>query len=392
MTIPDELQCLSLMELLNIAEGAIDTDGRAHLDACPRCRALLATLPASVQLPALTRSATDQTHTTKGSTAPAPASSTRTGSLWRALPTPTDDFAWVVVIIGRSPESDDRFLVAPVIGAPDTPTEQDLLLDRELLGYGAFADAANTGMVLRDQLVQPLGQLGEPEVKALKTLYRAVLGGGPAPEPHLVGTPVLDDADPRLLQADARRQSLRALWRAADRLVDAEDAEEVEDVDAPDVPTSAAGDPAEVEVHVAGLAATITGYIEGPHASWDRATLLENSGADGAHVDAFLRDELDLTDMGDVSDLARVMRSLDIEWEETERVVTASLWRSSGGVRRASGGSLPMAARGGPGQSEEEVTRALYADQTTVDTSQAARAQQVARYIAELRQALDELE
>jgi len=118
---------------------------------------------------------------------------------------------------------------------------------------------------------------------------------------------------------------------------------------------------------------------------------LERTGVDGGHFDQFLKGRLDLTDKTDVQDLANVLHVLDIPWEEAENAVAISLCASPGGRREATGPSMPMAARSQPGVSEEEVTRDLYADQSEIDRSAKARSTEIATYLAELRQAMDEL-
>jgi hypothetical protein len=168
---------------------------------------------------------------------------------------------------------------------------------------------------------------------------------------------------------------LRALWRAADRLVIDDDADAMEG-----------------EQTQRGLAVLLGKHLSGPEAEWDRSTLLEASGAQAAWLNCFLGNQLDLTDLRDVGDLARVLHTLDVQWDEAEGAVQSALWRSPGGIREAQGPMIPMAARGKPGASDDEVTESLYADQSTIDTSEAARKKQVAGYLVELRRALEDLE
>jgi hypothetical protein len=105
----------------------------------------------------------------------------------------------------------------------------------------------------------------------------------------------------------------------------------------------------------------------------------------------FVHDQLDLTDMHDVGDLARVLHTLGVGWEQSKGPVEFALLHAAGGIREAPGQMMPMAARAKPGATANEVTKALYADQSTINTSDAARRKQIARYLAELRQALEEL-
>lgn len=50
-----------------------------------------------------------------------------------------------------------------------------------------------------------------------------------------------------------------------------------------------------------------------------------------------------------------------------------------------------LAARSRPGTSEQDVTDQLYADQSTVDHSEHARAAEIDSYLAELRRRLEDL-
>jgi hypothetical protein len=364
--------CLSLPELLDVRNGTTEPEAAAHLATCPRCRALLATIPADIELPELSAAVPPAGVASQKRVALA-AASTAAGALWRALGRPDDDLAWVVAVIGSAPDAEDRIVVAPVFGPPAAPTEQDLLLDRAVLGYPAFVDVANTGTILKDQLIEALGEVSAPTTELLTTLYRAVLSDGPPPPPDTVGVPVTGADDPRLLAADERRQALRRLWEAADRLV--EDADE----------SPAQWRPA--------LAALLESHLNGPYAEWDRPTLLEASGADGASLHRFMNDQLDLTDRGDIADLAAVLHTLRIPWQEAEPAVVATLWSSPGGARRAAhGADLPIAARGAHGASEAQIAAALRASHSHIDQSDIARQQQVGVYLAELQKALDDLD
>ena len=125
------------------------------------------------------------------------------------------------------------------------------------------------------------------------------------------------------------------------------------------------------------------------HQSLEQAA--QRAGA-GAFLDGFLGDHLQLTDKGDVRDLARVIKILDLTWSDAEPAVVTSLRRSGGGTRSAEGPTVPMAARSRAGADPEQTTRDLYRDQSNVDTSEQARSKEIALYVAELRRELDELE
>ena len=364
----NDMECLSLMELLDLRAGAEDTETRQHLDDCPRCRAVLEGLPAELSLSSLPE--------TTAALAPRLAlplpDRVGTGQLWRAGATGERDWSWVVAVIGISAESEDRILVAPVVAEPELATERDLLIDSQALGYQAFVDLQNLGSLLRTQLVECLGTLSRPQAEGLVALYRWTLAGDSEPKGLPTGAAVLGEEDPRLLAAEERAEELRTLWRDTDAQVT--DLEEV-------------GSEQET-----GLAEVLQLRLEGHDAEWDRAALLERTGIDGGRFGQFARDRLDLTDKTDVQDLAKVLHVLDVPWEEAERAVAISLSGSPGGRREATGPAMPMAARSRPGASEEDIAHDLYADQSEVDRSAEARSVEVAGYLAELRQALDELE
>jgi hypothetical protein len=372
----NDMECLSLMELLDLRTGAEDPETRQHVDDCPRCRAVLEGMPAELSLPSLQE--------TTAALDPRPAlplpDRVATGQLWRTSATGEHDWSWVVAVIGISADSEDRILVAPVTAEPELATERDLLLDSQALGYEAFLDLQNLGSLLRTQLVECLGKLSRPQAEGLVALYRWTLAGDSEPKGLPTGLRVLDQEDPRLLAAEGRGDELRTLWRDADAQVTDEAAEN--DLD------GEFNQPSETGV---GLAEVLRPRVEGPDAEWDRASLLEHTGIDGARFDKFVTDRLDLTDKTDIEDLANVLHVLDIQWEDAERAVAVSLDISRGGRREASGPAMPMAARSQPGTPEEDVTRDLYADQSEIDRSSKARRLEVAAYLAELRRALDDL-
>ncbi len=371
----NDMECLSLMELLDLRAGAEDPETRQHLDDCPRCRAVLEGLPAELSLPSLPE--------TTAALAPRPAlplpARVGTGQLWRTSATGERDWSWIVAVIGVSAE-EDRILVAPVIAEPELATERDLLIDSQTLSYEAFLDLQNLGSLLRAQLVECVGTLSRPQAEGLVALYRWTLAGDSEPKGLPTGPRVLAEEDPRLLAAEGRGDELRTLWRDADAQVTDEAAEN--DLD------GELNQPSETGV---GLAEVLRPRVEGPDAEWDRASLLEHTGIDGARFDKFVTDRLDLTDKTDIEDLAHVLHVLDINWEDAEHAVAVSLETSRGGRREASGPAMPMAARSQPGTPEEDVTRDLYADQSEIDRSSKARRSEIAAYLAELRSALDDL-
>lgn len=379
-----DLHCLSILELLELPAGETPGEAGRHLATCPRCQALLRHLPTNL-LPALTQlQPARETPPHAGTVRALPATSrVGTGALWRAVSSPEADVAWVVVIIGRSPDSKDRLLVAPVASPSENATDRDLLLDRDILGYSAFLDMTNLGSLLRSQLLEPIGELNSPLAEAMVELYRHLLVGAPVPEKAPRGLPVLDEADPRLLEEAVRAEALRELWRPAHALVDK--AGELNK----EAATEAASPSGANETTLSQL---LLRYIEGPDAEWDRTTLLEAAHADGGRLGGFLVDRLDLTDTSDVPDLARVLHVLGVSWADAQPVVRASLQKSAGGVRQAEGPSVPMAARSRSGADADQTTKDLYADRSSVDTSEEARAKAIGSYLAELQGELEELE
>lgn len=398
-----DMNCLSLLELLELRDGAPNASAERHLAGCRRCQALLHTLPADIS-PALSElvpvaPAPEPTATVR----PVQADGrVRTGALWRAVAEADAGFAWVVAVIGRSPDSEDCLVVAPVVPQPELATDRDLLLTSAALGYPAFVDITNLGTVLRDQLLDQVGQLDRPAAEAMVALYRHVLSGSPAPPDAPRGLLALDEADPRLLEQAARAEALRELWQPAHSLVRDLDeraggevrAEEgrvhskaVVSADAgaamPDTSKAAGGAPVSV---------LLRARLEGPDADWDRNSLLERSGVTGGHLDSFLRDQLDLTDKRDVQDLARVAHVLGLDSADVESAVVVSLQRSTGGTRQAHGPTVPMAARSRAGADSEQTARDLFADRTSVDDSEQARTREIQTYLAELRRELEELE
>ena len=372
------------MELLDLRAGVDDAETRLHLDDCPRCRAILDGLPTEITPPALPA----RTVVLRARSSETRPERVRTGQLWRAGASGEGDWSWTVAVIGRAPDAENRILVVPVVAERELAAERDLLVGATPLGYDGFLDLQNLGPVLRTQLIEYLGTLSRPQTEALVALYRWTLGGGSEPTGLPTGPPVLNQNDPRLLAAEERGEDLRALWRDADaQVIDIEDVQE-SDLDS-ERPLDARLDPGHEPK--TGLTEVLQLRLEGPSAEWDRASLLERTGVDGGHFDQFLKGRLELTDKTDVQALANVLHVLDIPWEEAENAVAISLCASPGGRREATGPSMPMAARSQPGVSEEEVTRDLYADQSEIDRSAKARSTEIATYLAELRQAMDEL-
>ncbi len=379
-----EMECLSLMELLDLRAGADDPQAREHLDGCPRCRALMAALPPEFEMPRLPELTAAVTPRPRPATPDRP----RTGQLWRARAAAEPDRSWIVAVIGRAPDADDRVLVVAVVPTPELATERDLIVDEQPLGYPAFLDLQNIGTVLRTQLAEYLGPLRREQAEGLVALYRSVLGSEAQPDGIATGPAAVSEEDPRLPAAQERGQEMRVLWRE----VNAQVADAPGDEHEHEAQLSESAAVARGTARERGLAELLRPHIEGPEAEWDRAGLLERTGMDGGRFDLFVAGRLDLTDKTDVHDLASVLHVLEVPWDEAEPAVAASLQASPGGRREAEGPAMPMAARSRPGASEDEIARDLFADQSEIDRSAETRRSEIAGYLAELRRTLDELD
>jgi hypothetical protein len=398
-----DFACLSLLELEELCLDHSSERAHPHLDDCLRCQALLGEMRATYgREPLEISELLPSTNLREGGiTRHALPAGARvgTGALWRAASGPEADFSWVVAIIARSPDGSDALLVAPIATDTELATDTDLLLDARVLGYPAFLDMTNIGSLLRGQLFEPVAELERSAAEAMVGIYSHLLGGTPPPEDGRRGIPVVGEADPRLLAQAARAEALQELWRPAHEVVRdifEEHADALADPLAsgtqdrdPAVPSLA---PSIAHAPVPALSGILLEHLAGPRAPWDRPSLLEETGADGARLDALLDDRLDLTDKRDIPDLARILHILDVDWDRAEPAVRRSLERSPGGTRRAEGPSHRTAARSRAGADADQTTNDLYADSSTVDTSATAREREVAAYIAELQREIDQLD
>lgn len=361
--------CPSLLELEALrVDPSGEPDLESHVASCRRCQALLAelrdTAPAPERVDEPTRPAAS-TPTLRTGTTRLRAATTqiRCGALWQASAEPDAHFAWIVAIIHCQP---DFLLVTPVASAdPALATGDDIVLDSTVLGYPAFLDLTNHGTVRRDQLHEPVGELDEETAEAMVATHAHLTGTGPETSQGRRGVPVLDQRDFRLLARAKRGEALQALWR------------------------SAASAPSGKVVVLSQLLGTAFDDDDG---GWDRPTLLEASRAEAKHLRAFMDDHLDLTDKRDIDDLARVLHTLNVPWQEAQPAIRATLQLSGGGSRQADAPGLPMAARSHAGADPETTTRDLYADQSRIDATARAREREIGIYLSELERALDDLD
>jgi hypothetical protein len=118
--------------------------------------------------------------------------------------------------------AEEVLTIVPISDDPHLATEWDLLLPRELLGYPAIAQVWNFGTVLPEQVVEVVTSLAATESDQLDRLATAVRTGGQPPADLPVGVPVLDDADPRLLDQEQAAELVRPFWGPALALAGAE--------------------------------------------------------------------------------------------------------------------------------------------------------------------------
>lgn len=356
--------CLSMLELVEAAESrSLHPADREHLQRCGRCRALMRQIPGA---PGIDFNPQDRELWSRKHGVPPDPDEKRSGQLW--VVRVDDDWSEVVALVGRTPDSAENFIVAPVAGNPSLATERDLILDPERLGYQCFVDVSNAGVITEAALDAYRGHLGDAEKKDLILLYRAMMGADVSLDQQRTGVPVVDSSDPRLAASILRAERFDVLWREAFRGVD----RSVDD--GPDAAT---------------LSLFLSRFLEEP--AWDRATLLEASAVEGASLDRFLADELDLTDARDIPDLAGVLYALNAKPADALPAVEATLHLGSGGIRHAATTYDRIAARSRKGKTAEQVTGDLLRSSSEVDDSAEARGKQIAAYLEELGRALDEL-
>jgi hypothetical protein len=194
-TTMSDIDCLSMMELLDLAGGHRDREAREHLARCRRCQALSAALPGELSLPDLPRRPLRLQPRVRAGRP----NRVRAGQLWRAASVDAGDWTEVVAIAG--PEGNGRYVVVPVCDGPEMATDRDLVLGSEPLGYAAFLQVENVGIMRGHRLVECLGALSPDQAGALVALCRWTIGAGVRPSGVRTGVAVLSEADPRLLAA-----------------------------------------------------------------------------------------------------------------------------------------------------------------------------------------------
>lgn len=373
----NEMECLSLLEMMEFRAGAGDPAGQNHLEECPRCSAVFAHLPEEIEEVEISTTPVQVPVSVRNEASP---EGYRIGQLWRAT-TVNPEWTFPVALVGPSPESDENLLAVPLVPEHYAATENDLLLAEQDVGYEAFLDMQNLGTLRKAQLKDFLGRLSTEQSQALVSLYQSILFEESRPEGIPTGPPLLSDEDPRLLWADERRTEFMSLWRFVD-------ADVLDQVEQPNAQVQIVGSSREV----VGIGSLLRGYFDAHSDTWDRATILEESRIDSAHFEAITNEQLDLTDKTDVEPLARLIHLTEIPIDQVEAPVKATLHAGSGGKREATGETLPMAARSVPGTPKEKVTEALFGDQSQVNETDEAREVEIDQYWAELRRILEDLE
>jgi hypothetical protein len=118
--------------------------------------------------------------------------------------------------------SEEALTIVPVSGDAHLATEWDLLLPQELMGYPAMAQVWNFGTVLPEQIVEVVASLAAGENDRLDMLAAAIRRGDRPAAGLPVGIPILDDADPRLLDQEQAAELVRPFWGPALALAGAE--------------------------------------------------------------------------------------------------------------------------------------------------------------------------
>jgi hypothetical protein len=290
--------------------------------------------------------------------------------LWTAALEDAPGWRELVVVLAPQPSVGGRemVLIAPVDTAFDDATSTDVIIDESPLGYRHLVSVGMQGIVLREQLERCLGRLDTAEREAIVDIYRALLGDSERTTQAPTGLPLAGPDDPRAPARAARADALRSLFAPADRLLGQE--------------------PEDDEPEMITLGGILSGVIAGDE--WDRSSLLTAAAVDGAVFDRMIGDRLDLTDQSDVPDVQRVLTVIRLDdWRDPVR---ASLQRSRGGMRRATGAEPAIAARSFAGVSDAERERDLMRNQTSIDASPRARERAAESYLQALEKQIDDAE
>lgn len=351
-------ECLSLMELMELKEAGATRHAK-HVRDCPRCRTLLANLPAFAAGEVVIAESGEV-----GTGVVRPTEQTvevRPGAIWIADDGQGLGFREIVAIVGRSRRDPRLLVVVPVSEDVEQGTDLDLPLEQTTLGYPAQLVVWNHGWIYDDQLLSPIGSLDEAVRGEMTSLYRWLVAGGERPALRAVGGPPLvapDDA--RHVRRDGERERLQALWRGVSR-----DQE----------PTGEEDETRLVASPPPSFGSLVASSLETDE--WDEVTLAERASIERADLARIVADDLDLTWATDARLVVALARTLDFELHAIEEPLRLSLARSRGGEPIA-GEHFRAAARSTSGVPDEQVQRDLHTG--AVDESDEARARQIERY------------
>jgi hypothetical protein len=355
-------ECWSTLELLDLRQTMTDGVSEAPPDilGCPRCSALLSSLP-DIRIP-------DDRDAPRIGAPPslvtAPPDRISAGDVWVAVAPDESERRYVVVVIGKRQDTNDGIVVAPT--SPDVyeATDLDVKIDDSPLGYPFLVSAWNFGTILRRQLVETLGRLGQEQFAAVKAAYRRALGGDSAEDIEPVGPDIVSTADPRLLWRDEQIHALRLLWRPRRAALVSEESK------------AEAGERVAAGESLGRFLKQL--FLAG---EWDEATVAEQSHVSIGEVTKIALDHLDLTDGSDIDTVAKVINGLGLVSEEAEVLLRGSLRRSAGGLRIGTGGPMRRAARSFADVSDERRSNDLFADATSIDDSPRSRGQAMDNYV-----------
>jgi hypothetical protein len=169
----------------------------AHAVRCARCHALLAAI--DERLPA------------KPETFSRPVEHTQPASVGSLvlIGAPESDRLLPAIVIAFGEEG---LTVVPVSPEVALATEWDLQLPASILGYPAIAQIWNHGQVLPEQIVEELASLPADQLTPVQALMRAANSSSQPPKDLPVGSPVIDEQDPRLLFQETEAEDAHPFW------------------------------------------------------------------------------------------------------------------------------------------------------------------------------------
>lgn len=184
--------------LIDLTASELGSEIEAHLRTCRRCQALRAALP---------------THEGESSASVTPASTRElrrrpsTGDFGLLTTFDAQDNLVVFVAAVRNGEA----IVVPISDETRFATEWDLLIDEDVLGYPAMAEAWNHGVVLVEQLSEALLSAPPQFRSDIPALVEATKSNQ-LPSGLRVGAPVLSQEDPRLAFEEEEAEVARCYW------------------------------------------------------------------------------------------------------------------------------------------------------------------------------------